>query len=146
VSGDDSSNATGAGCNVADLCQVGWHVCASASDVVQHTAGTPSADANACVASAVAGSTDYFTTRQSGNGNGNCVAIGFNDTFGCGTLGATPVATSCPPLTRFSNNLCSSLGAPWSCATGPVSPADVNEAHNITKSGPANGGVMCCRD
>jgi hypothetical protein len=134
AAGDDGNNPNGQGCNVADLCEVGWHVCTNAADV---GASSPSG----CM-----GATSqndpmlFFVQRQSGPGTANC-GMGANDLFGCGNLGAMPNANSCMPLDRFSNNLCASLGAPWMCGNDGFA-----EASNVTKSGPNLGGVLCCRD
>jgi hypothetical protein len=131
VSGKDSPNATGAGCNVADLCQVGWHVCATAAEVgAQSGAG--------CAAAATAGS--FFVTRQSGPGGAVCGAGG-NDIFGCGAIGIAPDANTCGQLNRFSNDLCGALTADWSCGADGL-----QEANNVTKTSSTGGGVLCCRD
>jgi hypothetical protein len=136
--GDDSANPTGTGCSVVDLCQVGWHVCANSAEVVSKSDGSNCAGAFANPS--IQGDTAlFFTTRQSGPGNGTCGA-GNNDLFGCGTLGSTP-GSGCGILDRFSNNLCSSLAAPWSCGNDGV-----QEAANATKTAANRGGVLCCRD
>jgi hypothetical protein len=139
---------------VADLCAVGWHVCASPADVA-------SSSIDGCAGSHDAPDS-FFAARISGPGCGVCATgtapdctgadcrVGCamtlrttNDVFGCGTLGDAPSAATCAPLDRFSNNLCTSLGGPWSC-TGD--PSGTREALDLTKTGPARGGVLCCRD
>jgi hypothetical protein len=132
--GDDGNNPNGAGCRAVDLCTQGWHVCATPADVAA-SSGT-----GTCAGAIPAGAPGlFFVTRQSGPGGAECGA-GANDLFGCGNVGLTPAA-SCAPLDRFSNDLCASLGAPWSCGADGV-----QEAGNVTKSDATVGGVLCCRD
>lgn len=132
--GDDSENVTGTGCSAADLCQAGWHVCASAAEVAA-AAATGCADATDGSGSVPV----FFVTGQSGSGVLACMPTGNNDLFGCGTLGVAP-AVSCTPLTRSSSNLCSALSVPWACGSDAY-----NEATNVTKPGSDAGGVLCCR-
>jgi hypothetical protein len=148
--GDDGANPNGTGCNVEDLCTAGFHVCTSAIQVA-----TRSVDG---CAGALEAADSFFVTGLSGPGCAECAtgAAGgctgascetncaptdatTNDLFGCGTRGLAPAA-SCAPLDRFSGDQCSALGDPWSC------PGDVLEAASVVKSGPAGGGVLCCRD
>lgn len=132
IAGDDGEVPDGAGCNATDLCGPGWHVCL--------TPGQVASAAGDCAGSTPQGAPPlFFATRQSGPGSAGCGA-GANDLFGCGSLGLAPLA-SCAPLDRFSNDLCAALGAPWSCGADGI-----NEANNVTKSGPDGGGVLCCRD
>jgi hypothetical protein len=161
--GNDSANPAGIGCNAADLCAVGWHVCTGAADVAGSSA------------SGCAGATNpedpalFFATRQSGTGCGECAtgtrsdaacdsascAAGCaqteatsNDVFGCGNIGSAALSTACGPLDRFSSNLCSGLGGTaWRCDLPTA--ADDNgecEAYTVTKVSAADGGVVCCRD
>jgi hypothetical protein len=132
ASGNNGANAAGAGCNVADLCQLGWHVCASAAEV-----GVKSGNAG-CAGAATAGM--FFATRQSGPGAAQCGA-GTNDLFGCGGIGAGPDPGTCAPLGRTSGDLCSALSAGWACG-----PDAFQEANDITHTVSTNGGVLCCRD
>ncbi|MBN2497591.1 MAG: hypothetical protein JXR96_23560 [Deltaproteobacteria bacterium] len=133
-SGDDSSNPEGVGCNVADLCQPGWHVCNNAADVTAHNPG-------GCVGATETGDGNlFFIARQSGPGSFNCNATGWNDVYGCGNFGST-VQPSCAPLDHGTGDLCSSVGTPWSCGTDSG-----REALYITKTAPHFGGVLCCRD
>ncbi len=133
--GDDGFAPEGAGCNVSDLCQVGWRVCASAQDVESHSAtGT-------CDGAVAEGDASlFFATRQSGPGVRTCDAMGTDDLFGCGNLGAAP-DTSCAPLDRFSDNLCEGLSDPWACGTDGK-----EEAASVVKAGAGAGGVLCCRE
>jgi hypothetical protein len=134
LSGNDSANPTGDGCNVADLCQAGWHVCVSAAEVAAKTGdGT-------CAGAVVAGQNAFFVTRQSGAGDAQC-GPGQNDLFGCGDVGDAPDPGTCAPLDRFSNDLCSALPASWSCGADSA-----NEAGAVTKTASEGGGVLCCRD
>ena len=132
--GDDSADPAGTGCTVADLCAAGWHVCATAGEV-------DTLSPNGCVGSVDGiGINLFFATRQSGPGQSMCGA-GANDFHGCGNIGAGGVDPGCAPLDRTSDDLCEGLPAPWSC------PGDqFMEANQVVKSGPANGGVLCCRD
>jgi hypothetical protein len=152
--GNNGPRPTGVGCNVADLCAVGWHVCYSSPEV---TARSTTGCANSAPTPG-----QFFATRQSSTGCGVC-ATGTNranppcnsssctagcggsdavanDVFGCGSAGATPDG-SCAPLSQFSNNVCSSLPAGWSCGSDGFA-----EAMNIVLTTPAAGGVLCCRD
>lgn len=163
AAGDDGKDPSGAGCNVADLCAPGWHVCSGADDVA-------ASSATGCT-----GATDgeapplFFATRQSSTGCGQCAtgastdascsagscAAGClqteeisNDFFGCGNFGAASPLLGCGPLDRLSQNLCGGLaGSSWSCnlPTG-ADDSGLCEAYTVTKSGPSHGGVLCCRD
>lgn len=128
--GNDGLNTSGAGCTVADLCQVGWHVCETAPEV-----GAKSGAAGCAAAAGL-----FFVTRQSGAGAAQCGA-GANDLFGCGGAGAAPDPTTCAPLDRFSGDLCASLAGGWSCGADGL-----QEANNVTHTNSADGGVLCCRD
>jgi hypothetical protein len=131
-SGNSGVNATGAGCNVSDLCQGGWHVCESSAEVLQKSNGA------GCAPAATPGL--FFATRQSGAGGATC-GPGANDLFGCGGVGAAPAPGACVPLDRFSNDLCSALPAGWSCGLDAF-----QEANNVTHTNGNDGGVLCCRD
>ncbi|MFO0747791.1 MAG: PQQ-binding-like beta-propeller repeat protein [Myxococcota bacterium] len=153
MAGDDGKLADGKGCNVADLCSQGWHVCEGAADVAESSP-------TGCKGADQAGK-QFFAVRQSGPGCGLC-ANGLsdlagcndpgscqqgcfqtdalaNDIFGCGTLGTAPYG-DCGPLDSFSHDNCGSLPAPWSCS------GSVAEAMTVVKNGPEYGGVVCCRD
>jgi hypothetical protein len=156
--GNDSSNPNGTGCAVADLCAAGWHVCTGAADVASHS---PSGCDGAAAPS---GPPVFFASRQSSDGCGFCAtgtgtgaqcdsascAEGCaetpwtsNDVFGCGNLGATPPLVDCGPLDRFTNNLCGSVSANWSCVDDGTG---LCEAYTIVHSGPDFGGALCCSD
>ena len=160
AAGDDGSNPSGTGCDVADLCAEGWHVCDSAADVA---AGSPTG----CVgATTEADPPLFFATRQTGTGCGVCAtgagteanctgstcaaaclqtAATANDLFGCGNLGSPGYYNTglvdCAPLELYSGDSCWALEAPWSCS----SPSGFCEAYAVTKSDPTRGGVLCCR-
>lgn len=134
AAGNSSANANGTGCNVADLCQIGWHVCATAVEV-----GTKSGGAG-CAAAGTAGQGAFYVTRQSGAGGAACGA-GTNDLFGCGDVGIAPDAATCGTLDRFSNDLCVALPPTWACGGNGA-----EEANQVVKTASAGGGVLCCRD
>jgi hypothetical protein len=139
---------------VADLCAVGWHVCASAAEVTSRSA-------TGCT-NASPSPGQFFVTRQSSTGCGVCAngsnfmnppcdssscatdcggsdAVS-NDVFGCGSAGAAPAST-CTPLNAFGNDVCSSLPAGGSCGADGFT-----EAHNVVLTTAAAGGALCCRD
>jgi hypothetical protein len=154
--GDDSRNPEGEGCNAADLCAAGWHVCFDAEEVA------------ALAKDGCAGATGtsdlplLFLTRQSSTGCGQCAsgtgegpqcnsatcAAGCvqtentsNDVFGCGNYGEKP-QSSCGVLDRFSENNCSKIAEQgWSCET----PNGFCESFSVVHSDPDTGGVLCCR-
>jgi hypothetical protein len=161
--GDDSiANPTGDGCNVADLCAPGWHVCLDAGEV----AGASGTACNGAVQPEDPAL--LFLTRQSSNGCDEC-ATGTrvdpdcdslsctagclqtehvsNNVYGCGNYGAAP-GESCGPLDRSSENLCAAIAAQgWSCDdTGPTDDAGACESFTIVHADPATGGVLCCRN
>jgi len=135
LSGNTSSNPSGAGCSVADLCQPGWHMCLSPADVAAKSGGA------GCGGGGFAGS-QFFATRQSGGGFALCDNGGANDLFGCGDVGDTSLdPTTCAPLDRASGDLCASLPTTWSCGADGT-----QEAAVVVKTGSDGGGVLCCRD
>ncbi|MCW5832031.1 MAG: hypothetical protein KIS78_06210 [Labilithrix sp.] len=134
AAGNDSANPTGQGCNVADLCQVGWHVCESPAVVAAKSGG------EGCAVSGIADQNAFFAVRQAGSGGAMC-GPGSNDLFGCGDVGEAPDPATCAPLDRFSNDLCASLPATWACGADGE-----NELGNVTKPASEGGGVLCCRD
>jgi hypothetical protein len=156
--GNTGPNPEGIGCNVADLCAVGWHVCEGADDIIRHSPG-------GCTAGTAPGDPPlFFVTRQSSNGCGDCAtgnrtdpgcngagcttgcaptARTTNDVFGCGNFGATSPLIQCGPIDRFSQNLCSGLpGSNWSCQDDG---SGLCEAFTIVHLGAAFGGALCCR-
>jgi hypothetical protein len=159
MAGDDGLIPNGTGCNVADLCASGWHVCSTAADITSHS---PSG----CTGATVDGDPSlFFASRQSSNGCGVCAtgtrtdaacnsmsctagcaqtAVTSNDVFGCGNLGATSPLVDCGPIDHFSQDQCSALaGTTWSCNDGD---GGFCEAYVVTHTSPEFGGVLCCRD
>ena len=134
LSGNSSTNPTGKDCSVADLCQVGWHVCETPAAVATKSSGV------GCAGAGVAGQSAFFAIRQSGGGNAAC-GPGDNDLFGCGDVGLAPDLATCAPLDRFSNDLCAALPATWVCGANGA-----DERNNVAKSASEGGGVLCCRD
>jgi hypothetical protein len=153
--GDDGPNPTGRGCSATDLCAPGWHVCRSAQDVAAHSP-------DGCAGARDADASTFYATRQTGPGCGHCATgsdptcgagdcrtgcaqtpVTSNDIFGCGSLGDAPQASSCGPLDRFSQNLCSALRAPWRCDGDPEG---LRESDLVVKPGAEAGGVLCCLD
>jgi hypothetical protein len=137
--GDSSSNPTGAGCNAADLCAIGWHVCLDGSDVARHS---PTGDCEGCVAP---GEPRFFLVASGASAMGVCTVnrSAANDLHGCGGLGE-PESPDCAPLTRrmgFAD--CLTTEKVWSCGTAAES---TEEAAVVTKGGPTLGGVLCCSD
>jgi len=136
--GDDGANPNGTGCNIGDLCAVGWHVCRDAADVA---VSSPSGCAGATTST---GAVLFFATRQSGPGDTHCGA-GTNDVFGCGNVVHSWVpnglgGTECAPLDAMITTT-DTGSVPWDPGTDSSS-----EALNITKPGPGIGGALCCRD
>jgi hypothetical protein len=157
--GNSSPNPNGSGCNVADLCAAGWHVCQTAQEVALNS---PTGD---CSSALAAGDPTplFFATRQSSDGclvcatgtstASNCnsaTCIGgceqteylSNDLFGCGNIGSTGL-TDCGALDASSNNLCSALGPPWTCTDDG---SGLCEAYVVTHTNDTAGGVLCCQD
>lgn len=136
AAGDDGGNPTGIGCGAADLCGIGWHVCAMPAEV-----GALAGPLGCQSLVSEAGGSVFFAQRQAGEGNGRCEPTGANDIFGCGTTGASLDAT-CAPLNRSSGDLCSAIQElGWLCGSDGV-----DEANNAIKTSPDGGGVLCCRN
>jgi hypothetical protein len=166
--GDDAFNAPGSGCNVADLCAPGWHVCIDANNVA-------AASPTGCAGAAPGPEPLLFLTRQSSTGCGICARgsetdpslcqsgpdpscnvdclqseLVSNDLYGCGNYGGTDGSGTCAPLDRQSADQCGEIAAyGWSCSD----PADNDplygglcESFLVTHDQPATGGVLCCRD
>ena len=159
TAGNHSPNPSGGGCNVADLCADGWHVCTGAADIAAHS---PSG----CKGATLAGDPPlFFTSRQSSNGCEDCAtgtgtgancnssscttgcaqtANTSNDVFGCGNLGDPGPFSGGGPLDRFTYNECGALaGTSWSCTDDGSGNC---EAFVIVHGGADHGGVLCCRD
>lgn len=132
--GDDGPNPNGAGCSIEDLCAVGWHVCKSAADVAVSSGNA------GCAADAVNG---FWLTRQAQTDGGSCAPPPVdNNPSGCGSVGLA-VSTSCAPLNRYMRYTTCQAAPPWVCGTAAEA---LSEAAVIAKLGPAQGGVICCKD
>lgn len=134
--GDDGQNPEGVGCSVEDLCAEGWAVCNDAMEVASASATgecPPPPDAPA-----------IWITRQGGPAMSSavCDATGSDNLTGCGaSLGSAP-GSSCAPLDQqLLYDDCVAATA-WEC--GPDTNRYV-ELDVVTKTGPAEGGVLCCR-
>jgi hypothetical protein len=159
MGGDDGLNPTGTGCNVADLCAAGWHVCATSADIDSHSP-------DGCNGSVLDGDPPlFFASRQSSNGFGVCAtgtrtdadcnsssgtrgcaqtAATSNDVFGCGNIGSTAPLVDCAPIDHFGNDLCSGLsGTSWACNDNS---GGLCEAYVVTHANAQFGGVLCCRN
>lgn len=137
VAGNDSANPEGNGCTVEDLCSVGWHVCLDAADVAA-SSSTGQCDP--------AAPNEFWLTRQVQDSQGVCTSPpAVNNITGCGTLGGNPQdPASCAPLTnRMRASDCVPTQA-WYC--GSTQADGAIESQLVVKVGPAEGGVICCRD
>jgi len=136
-------NPSGVGCAAADLCAPGWAVCSSRNEIATRLgAGScenATTDPNTFFATSV-GSVPSFGWKCDDQTNST------DDLYGCGTSGnsfvpsAPNVVNTCLPLTKSSDNDCSSLDrAFWRC-----SGSSTMEQLNVTKLQGA-GGVLCCK-
>ena len=132
VSGNDSTiNRDGSGCAAADLCAVGWEICADAADAAARFTGRCDDGID------VAG---FYATNQPTLAPATCGGSGALDLIGCSTDGiGTGVGSSCAPLEKGAGSACANIADEgWSCGSG----GDIRLA--VTKAyGP--GGVLCCR-
>lgn len=138
MAGDTSANPMGSRCSAADLCAQGWHVCRSGSDVAEHSP-------TGCESCVSPGEPRFFLVASGASSIGVCSPdpSEANDLHGCGGLGQ-PESDGCPPLTRrmgFAD--CMATKGIWSCGSDHES---LEEAAKVTKTKPALGGVLCCRD
>ncbi len=141
--GNDGTKPNGNGCSVADLCAVGWHVCAGATElttlkVTCAQAGIPN-DINNNVASRL-----LYATRQRGVTGSVCNAndmIGTNDVHGCGNFGLAEDPNCAPLNDQFSHTECDEV-PPWSC-DGTLA---TTEGLIVVKPGPTGGGALCCKN
>jgi len=136
--GNDGAAIAGGGCSVADLCAEGWHACESAREV--------STNAESCADAAMPGAPPaFYITRQRGLMM-TCDRMnltGTNNIFGCGNFGSAAPA-ACAPFVRMLRDADCRANPPWMCTNGPLG-YSVSELIDVTKSGPARGGVLCCR-
>jgi hypothetical protein len=137
--GNDGARPDGEGCSVADLCAEGWHVCESA-----HEFSTKATDCRDALSTA-GGALVFYGTRQRGPDK-TCDPsnqTGTNNVFGCGNFGS-PAMAACAPFTHMIRDADCKANPPWMCVDGPID-YNVSELLDITKPGPAHGGVLCCR-
>lgn len=137
AAGNDGLNPPGEGCSVADLCAIGWHVCRDASEVGRQSG-------SGCESAVVGGPPRFFLVLAGASPQGICSPDrgAMNDLHGCGNLGQ-PQSAACQPLSRrmtFAD--CQATGV-WACG---AEDDHLSEAAVVTKSGPAFGGALCCRD
>jgi hypothetical protein len=136
-SGDDSGNPNGISCSAADLCAEGWGVCTLA----ELAAASPTVG---CDATDIAPDT-FFAAAVSGPGDEECAEGETDDLFGCGTVGLGADAATCAPLNRSSGDKCDDLPGVWDCPGEWYEINSHDEAQDVRKTGPSNGGVLCCR-
>jgi len=131
--GNDGELPDGEGCSVEDLCARSWHVCAYSGEV--------SATKIDCSLS-IGLSAEFWLTRQTQDASDLCVSEDTdNNIVGCGGLGAEADG-SCLPLTRVMDFDHCTKSASWQCGD---SSSSEQEAKLVTKSGPTEGGALCCR-
>lgn len=131
--GDDSANPNGTGCGLADLCAKGWHVCEDARELVGLAGGF------GCTAAIDGTDRQFYAMQATGAGPGTCDLAGNNDVLGCGNVGTETERSSCFHIRRYITN--EDDISPWDLGESAS-----EEALNVTKSGPALGGAMCCAD
>jgi hypothetical protein len=133
AAGDSGDDPAGSGCSAADLCAEGWHVCGSAAEL-------GAASRNAGCDPAAEG---FFATRQAQEDDACQGPPAVDNLVGCGTLGAPAPPDRCAPLARVLRWDHCEGAQTWACGT-EADPSE--EARIVHKSGPAEGGVACCRD
>lgn len=152
----NQDNPAGRGCNAADLCAPGWHICRDGPDVARHSS------TGGCEGCVPAGEPRFFlvasgaavSTPSEGvdadpgsvpSSMGICVPVpdATNDLHGCGGLGQ-PESPACAPLSRrMSFADCLATEGVWWCGRE----ADhLREALVVVKTGPSQGGALCCRN
>ena len=138
MAGDSSADPWGSKCSAADLCSAGWHVCQDGVDVSNHSP-------TGCESCVLGNEPRFFLVASGASPTGICTSNpgATNDLHGCGGLGQ-PESAQCSPLARrmgFAD--CLATGNVWLCGLAEQS---MREAAVVTKSGPTQGGVLCCRD
>lgn len=132
--GNPGCVADGAGCSVADLCALGWHVCEGKDDVA--------AKSSIGCDPIPRGVDGLWLTRQMVDGGEGCSGAVDAHFAGCGNIGRdlSGYGTTCDPLNAVigGSHGCPS---PWVC--GPTAAEDPFVVH---KTGPELGGVLCCID
>lgn len=134
AAGNTGTNAAGTGCDAADLCAEGYHVCRNKDDVTAH-------DGAAACAQLAGRSEEIYVTRQRGDHTTLTCAAGSStmadDVYGCGGLGAA--VTTCGVIDA-KLALTGECPAPWGCGSG-----EAEEGSHVVK-GVGPGGVLCCAD
>jgi hypothetical protein len=140
VAGNNSRNPEGFGCSATDLCARTWHGCLGGPDVASHS------PTGGCESAVSPGDEALFVVMAGASPQGVCYPdpLAKNDLHGCGSMGiGQSESDGCPPLDRrMSFADCAATGV-WLCGTSDHS---LLEADVVTKSGPALGGVLCCKD
>jgi hypothetical protein len=136
-SGNDSIRPDGTNCSVADLCADGWHVCRDPPEVKRRSL-------SGCESAVVPGQHMIFIVAAGASPLGVCVPdlAATNDLHGCGDLGSDETSGCSPLLKRMTFADCLGSGV-WSCGTADD---HLLEANVVTKTGSAQGGVLCCRN
>jgi hypothetical protein len=136
--GNDGSNTAGIGCNVSDLCAVGWHVCPDADEVRR-------ASPSGCESAVQDGEPRFFLVLAGASPQGICSPdrTAQNDLHGCGTMGQSE-SPGCDPLNRRITFVeCLASDGVWSCGDAD---RHLQEAALVTKSDATLGGVLCCKN
>jgi hypothetical protein len=136
AAGNDGANPSGMGCSVEDLCAAGWHVCRDAADVAARSSTGGCEEGK--------GPPVFWLTRQGKDATGACAPPpAADDLTGCGSMGSE-APDSCKPLLRSLQVSDCIPSKAWFCGSGAQDEHD--EAQVVTKTGPGEGGVLCCRD
>lgn len=137
LAGNGNSNSLGKNCSVADLCAPSWHVCRGPADVFLHSPG-------GCESCVLPGELRFFVAAGGASVMGICTADAqvANDIHGCGGLGEPEDATCAPMSRRMGFADCAATGSVWTCGGAGDS---LQEALLVRKSGPVQGGVLCCK-
>ncbi len=149
AAGNNGANAAGTGCNIADLCGVGWHVCRNPAELVKFAplgcdstipntlffaSRQSSTGCNACATGVTLGGTCNSSSCTAGCAQVDTIA---NDLYGCGR-GLAAQGGACG-LLAASGNTCGNVN--WDCGS------DGNaEALNARVLNAAGGGALCCID
>jgi hypothetical protein len=134
--GNSGAVSDGAGCNVADLCAVGWHVCAGPGEVQAHAKSGQCPLGNAAVLS-------FWLTTERWNNVVGCNHVDNNNLVGCGNTGANTAAApnNCAPLSAVLRH----DAHPGEWYAGTIADAS-SEAGVVYKIANGGGGVLCCRN
>jgi hypothetical protein len=138
--GNSGLDPGGVGCNAADLCAGGWHLCRNPDDVAAHSAS------GGCEGAVVAGEPRFFLVAAGASPMGICAPdpSASNDLHGCGGVGQAEAETCAPLSRRMGFADCLATGGVWSC--GQSDADSLGEAALVTKPGLGMGGALCCKD